>query len=48
MSQKDLKRIAYVYDSGYGPGSDFTLEDWFRARELYHKHKTKCLKAVGL
>ena len=47
LNSQELKRIGYIYASGYGPNSDFTLAEWFEARELYHKHKEKILMTIG-
>ena len=44
----DLKRIAYIALTGYGPCSDFTLAEWLEARDLYRSNQTKILNSLNL
>jgi hypothetical protein len=48
MSNSEMRRIAYVYATGYGPGVDFTLKDWLIARELYNKNRAEIKKLLGI
>ena len=47
----NMKEAMYIYYSGYGPTSMYTLQDWFNARELvksnYHL-AVKVKKQIGL
>ena len=47
LSSKELKRIGYIYASGYTPASDFTLKEWLEARELFWQFKSQILMVVG-
>ena len=36
-----FKRAVYIYYTGYGPCSDFTLAEWFEARDFVNDNKSK-------
>jgi len=49
MSEAEtFRRLGYIAYTGYGPQSDFTLEQWLRAREVVSKNKNKVLHACGM
>jgi hypothetical protein len=47
VSEKD-KRMAYIFYSGYATHYDWTLEEWFEAKEYIQKHKTRILKLMNI
>jgi hypothetical protein len=43
-----LKEAAYITVTGYGPCSQFTLEDWLHARELFRKNQKAALAQLNV
>jgi hypothetical protein len=43
-----LKEAVYITYTGYGPCSQFTLEEWLHARELFRKNEKAALRQLNL
>jgi len=42
------RRMAYIRNTGYGPTSMFTLQEWLNARAYFAANRTKCIAASGV
>ena len=41
------RRMSYIRASGYGPCSQFTLAEWFEAKDFYKANIQLCKRLIG-
>ena len=44
----DLKRAAYIAVSGYSSHNEWTLAEWFEARDLFRENQEEALQRIHI